>query len=158
VAEPGGRVVVIGVGNRLRADDGAGLEVARRLREAGLPPGVEILERDGDPASLMEAWAGAGLAVVVDAVASGGAPGAVLRLDATGGPLPARLFGTSTHALGIGEAVELARALGRLPERIVVYGIEGAGYAPGAARSPAVERAIGEVADRVAAEAGAGAP
>jgi len=145
-------VVVIGVGNRLRADDAAGLEVARRVAPlAG--DAVSVREAGGDPAALMDAWAGAELAIVVDAIAAGGAPGDVVRLDATAAPLPARLFGTSTHAIGVGEAVELARALGRLPKRIVVYGVEGAGFGTGERMSPAVEGALGALARRVATEA-----
>ncbi len=50
------------------------------------------------------------------------------RLDATGQELPPELFRTSTHHLGLAEAVELARALGRLPQRLVVYGVEGASF------------------------------
>ena len=71
-------LVLIGIGNRLRRDDAAGLEVARRLRLAH-PPGVNILEREGDPASVLEAWSDAKEALVVDAVFSGSPPGTLHR-------------------------------------------------------------------------------
>ena len=45
---------------------------------------------------------------------------------------PPASFRSSTHAFGVGDAVELARALGRLPRRVVVYGVEGADFAAGA--------------------------
>ncbi len=134
---------VIGLGNAWRRDDAAGLEVARRL-------GGRALE--GEPAGLIEALEGADEAVVVDAVSSGAPPGTVHRLEAGSSPLPAELFGvSSTHALGLAEAVELARALGRLPARVVVYGIEGADFAPGSGLSPEVAAAVDRVVEEVAA-------
>lgn len=69
-------------------------------------------------------------------------------------PLPARLAGSSTHALGVAEAIELARALDRLPGRTIVYGIEGSSFSAGAALDPTVERAIDETLTRVVAELG----
>jgi Ni,Fe-hydrogenase maturation factor len=58
---------VIGVGNQFRHDDGAGPAVIERLR-GQLPGEVELVVTDGDAVRLIEAWSGASLAVVVDAV------------------------------------------------------------------------------------------
>jgi hydrogenase maturation protease len=125
------------------------LIVARRLHErAGLPAVVLIWE--ADPAGLLEAWNSAELAIVVDSAVSGAEPGTVTRFDAAAGPLPARpLVGATTHALGVAEAIELGRALDRLPLRLVVYCIEGSSFAPGAALDPSVERAIDETVERI---------
>ena len=68
-------ILVIGVGNRWRSDDAAGLEVARRLREAP-PAGARVIEREGEPVDLIEEWSTAGEAIVIDAVSSGAEPGA----------------------------------------------------------------------------------
>lgn len=133
--------MVIGVGSRWAGDDAAGLAVARR---------VGGRELEGDPASLLDAWAGADHVVVVDAAVSGAPPGTIRRFDAHTAPLPARLMRSSTHALGVPEAIELARALGRLPARLEVYAIEGARFTAGAELSPVVERAVGELAASLA--------
>jgi hydrogenase maturation protease len=148
-------VVVIGVGNPVGGDDGAGIEVARRVRGRA-DPEFEVLELDGEPGRLIDAWEGAACAIVVDAAASGSPPGTVRRIDAVAAPLPAGLRASSTHALGVAEAVELARALGRLPASLVVYGIEGERFAAGERLSAAVEDAIDDVVDLVLAD-GAGA-
>jgi len=140
------RVVVIGVGNAYRRDDGAGLALAGRLVRS---PGVEVVRCEDEPTRLLEAWAGADLALVVDAVSSGAEPGTVHRLDASCRPLPAAVFRGSTHALGLGEAIELARALGRLPGRLLVYGVEGADFGTGEGLSPAVTAALGPLADEL---------
>jgi hydrogenase maturation protease len=136
---------VIGVGNPWRGDDAAGLAVARLLRGT-VSPEVDVLEREGEPTGLVDAWEGADAVWLVDAVVSGATPGTVHRLDASAQALPAELASASTHHLGIAEAVELARALGRLPARVVFYGIEAAGAEPGNELSPEVEAAVEQVA------------
>jgi hydrogenase maturation protease len=145
------RVVVIGVGNAYRGDDGAGLATAERL--AGLvPAGVTVVPCEQEPSRLVDAWQGASAAVVVDAVASGAEPGTVHRFDAAAEALPTRVFRSSTHAFGVGEAIELARALGKLPERVVVYGIEGAAFAAGEGLTAPVASAVGTVVEAVVAD------
>ena len=143
--------VVIGVGNRARGDDAAGLEVVRRLR-AQAAAAADVLESDGDAAELMDAWAGYARAIVVDAARGGGAPGTIHRFQAAHTPLPATLLATSTHDFGVACAVELARALGRLPAELVVYAVEGEDYGPGHGLSAAVEAAVAALAARIRAE------
>lgn len=137
----GPRLAVIGVGNRMRRDDAAGLEVARRLLLAR-PAGVSVLEQGGEPASLLESWAGLHEALVADAVSSGAEPGTIHRFDASAEPLPTDAFGPSSHALGLAEAIELGRELERLPERLVVYGIEGHSFDHGEGLTERVETAV----------------
>jgi hydrogenase maturation protease len=135
-------VTVIGFGNEWRGDDGVGLEVARRL-------GGRVL--GGEPIALVDLLDGEDEVVLVDAVYSGAEPGTVFRLEAGAEPLPSQLFGaSSTHALGLAEAVELARSLGRLPQRVVVYGIEGADFGFGKGLSAPVAAAAGRLVEEVA--------
>jgi hydrogenase maturation protease len=140
--------LVIGVGNEWRRDDAAGLAVARRLRER-LPETVSVVEHEGEPVDLVEALSGAREAVVIDAVRSGSAPGTVHRLDARRERLPAELFRGSTHAFGLAEAIELTRALERLPGRLLVYGIEGDSFAAGQGLSQPVELAVGQLVEEL---------
>ena len=137
---------VVGVGNAFRGDDGVGLEVVRLLE------GVRTFECEGEPVSLLDTWTGFERVFVVDAMQSGAAPGTVRRIDVGEEPLPDDLRGPSTHLLGIGEAVELARALGRLPRQLVLYGIEGARWDTGAELSPPVAAAALRVAADVERE------
>jgi hydrogenase maturation protease len=113
-----------------------------------------VVELEGEPVALVEALGGADEAFVVDAVRSGAEPGTVHRFDASDQPVPAALTAASTHTLGLGEAIELARALGRLPRRIVVYGIEAQTVTAGRELTPAAARGVGEVVERVLAECG----
>lgn len=149
-----GPTVVIGVGNLWRGDDGAGLLVARLLRDgegSTLGP-MHICEARGGNMALIEAWAGAGAVFLIDAVLSGAEPGTIHRIELGSEPLPATLFRDSTHAFGVVEAVELARVLGRLPARLVIYGIEGRSFDHGTELSPEVAAATREAAAMIQRE------
>jgi len=148
----GDAVVVIGVGNADRGDDGVGPAVLARL--AGrVPGGVRLMRLAGaDPAEIMEAWSGSAGAILVDAMVSGVAPGTITRFDAVAGPLPAGVRLASTHVLGTETAVEMARALGRLPGRLVVYGVEGESFTAGSGLSPVVAAALPAAAERILEE------
>lgn len=121
--------VVIGVGNPWRGDDGVGIAVVRAVA-AALGPGdgpVEVRELDGEPARLLEVWRDRPLAVVVDAVRTGAPPGTVLpAVPDVHGPAAG-----GSHALGLADALRLGGALGRLPDRLEVVGVEGARFDPG---------------------------
>jgi hydrogenase maturation protease len=144
-------ILVIGIGNTYRSDDAAGILVARAIGELGLP-GVRAVEAVGEGAALMEAWKDARIVFVIDAVSSNSPPGMVHRLDAVNTRIPSEFFHYSTHAFSIAEAVELARALGQLPPRMVIYGIEGKEFSAGTSVSPEVRKGIQEVTERLADE------
>jgi hydrogenase maturation protease len=141
-------VRIIGIGNDYRRDDAAGLEVLRRLKERGMDPAA-LAEHPGESVALLEAWRGAAAVILVDAVASGSPPGTVHRLEAGRQPLPARFFRGSTHAFSLADAVELGRALGRLPQRVIVYGIEGREFGAGTGLTPEVIEAVGQAAEQI---------
>ena len=151
-AKVGRSIIIIGVGNPYRGDDGAGLAVARSLRPRA-PRGVAVLEQNGEPASLIAAWEGAEAVILVDAVSSGSKPGTIHALDAVQTPLDRDLFRYSIHAFGVAEAVELSRALGSLPRMLWVYGIEGGSFGMseelGADVLAAVPRAAEAVLDKI---------
>jgi hydrogenase maturation protease len=132
--------VVVCVGNALRGDDAVGPLVAERLRERADDVHAVVCEQE--PSRLLDAWAEADAALVVDAVSAGAAPGTIHRFDASEHALPAAVFRGSTHALGVGEVIELGRALGRLPARVLVYGVEGRRFGAGEALSRDVSAAI----------------
>jgi len=148
-------VLVIGVGNDYRGDDGAGLLVARALFASGVA-GMRVLELPGEGTELMDTWLGEKRVIVIDASKSGAEVGAIMRLDAIAAPLPAGFFNYSTHAFGLAEAVETSRNLGTLPEQLIIYAIEGSAFCQGDPLSAAVEEAVTSVVDRVLAKTPAG--
>jgi hydrogenase maturation protease len=141
---------VIGIGNRLRGDDAAGVIAAERLRAAA--PTATIMELEGEPISLLECWEGEETVVLIDAVVSGSEAGTVHRIDPLAAPLPDYLSRTSTHAIGLADVIELARALDRLPRRLVVLGIEGLRFEAGEGLSPEAEAGVAQAVDLAATE------
>ncbi len=147
-------VVIIGLGNDYRRDDGVGLYAARRIRSQELP-GVRVVEGVSDGTSLIDHWEQADSAYVIDAVRSDSDPGTILRFDALSDPVPVDIFPAySSHAFNIAEAVALARELGKLPRSLIVYGIEGRKFSTGMGLSSDVKEAAEEVSRRIVSEMG----
>jgi hydrogenase maturation protease len=143
--------LVIGIGNPDRGDDAAGVAVARRVRKAASRGHVTVAELIGDQLALLDAWGGAKQVYLIDAVYSGGVPGTVYSFDARH-PLDARFRHRGTHTFSLADVIELARALDRLPARLIGYGIEGATFELGAGLSPAAEAAVAAVTSRLLEE------
>jgi hydrogenase maturation protease len=143
---PVARIKIIGVGNAWRGDDAAGLLVARRLEQENLPR-VEISENPGTASALADAWRDAARVIVVDAVVTGGPPGAIYRFDAHNGAASFPVSRSpSSHGWGVAEAVALGRLFQELPPVLIIYGIEGQDFTLGDSLSPAVAAAIEETA------------
>ena len=148
-------ILVIGIGNPDRGDDAAGLAVAKRIRAATLPGEVTVRELVGDQLTLIDEWTGATDVFVVDAVSSGGTPGTVYQFDAADA-LTDRFRHRRTDMFSLADVIGLARALNRLPKHLVGFGIEGAGFAIGAALSPQAAAAVDEVTSLLLADIKAG--
>jgi hydrogenase maturation protease len=148
--------VVIGVGNEYRRDDGIGPALVAALERLA-PAGVRVVVSDGEPVRLIEEWAGAPLAVLVDAVVcEPSSPGTVHRTDLADpgaglGSVPA-----SSHSLGIPDALRLAAALDRAPDRLVVYAVEAADLGFGTELSREVAAALPGLVSAVLAELDSG--
>ncbi len=136
-------MLILGCGHPDRGDDAAGLIAAERL-------GVRAMS--GDPLDLMTAWEGADEVIVIDAVVSGARPGTLHCWDARTAPLEHATFRFSTHGFGVWEAIEIARALGRLPPDLTIYGIEGACFDPGAALTADVRDGIERLVSSISAK------
>lgn len=148
---PAALIVVAGLGSQYRRDDGAGpLVAARAVEEAGIGRDIGPMT---DPLDLLGVWDGAELAVVVDAVRSGAAPGTVHEVELAGdtaaGAPADRSAMTSTHGIGLAGVLRLARAVGHAPGRVVVVGIEGEDFSRGTGLSPAVGAALPVAVQRV---------
>ena len=142
-------ILIIGVGNEYRRDDGVGIEVARRIAALNLPQ-VRVMEHSGEGASLLECLAEADQVVLIDATQSGSTPGMLHFFDAATSPIPGEFFSYSTHAFSVAEAVELARTLRRLPNRLLIFGIEGSDFAYGLGLSAEAQKAANTVVERIA--------
>ena len=142
-------IVVIGLGNRYRGDDGVGVAAAAELNRLALP-GVRVVTDIAEPTGLLEAWSGATLAVVIDAaVGTPPRPGRVRRCglgDVAAGD------GLSSHSVDVVRTHALGEALGRVPAELVLLTVEVADTDHGTGLTPRVARAVPEVLRMTLAE------
>jgi len=141
-------VLIIGIGNEYRSDDGVGIYIVREIAKFNLP-GVSSMEMSGEGSSLMEAWKDYENVIVLDAVCSGTEAGKVFKFYAHEERIPQRFFNYSTHDFSIAEAVELSRILGELPNHVLIYGLEGQIFSEGINLSAAVQQSADEVIKEV---------
>lgn len=127
------RVLVAGMGNILRRDDGFGVAVARRLQEIDLPSHVRVVEVGTGGISLVQdlmAPAGYDMLILLDAVQRDGPAGRVLVLDADVPDLDdfpdavRRDYLADMHYAVPSRALVLAKALGVLPEKTLIVGCQ----------------------------------
>lgn len=113
--------LVLGLGNDLLGDDGVGLVVARRVRALSIPD-TDVVESGEAGLALLELLAGYDSAVIVDAIQTGAAPGAIHRLGRENFD---RIIAPSAHYAGLPEVFGLADQLGvDMPKQISVIAIE----------------------------------
>jgi len=145
-------VSILGLGNSYRGDDGVGIKVAEKIGAEHLD-NVVVFTNIADSVSLIESWKGSDVAYIIDAVSSGSAPGTIHRFEPLKEEIPAGIFRDySTHSLDLKKAMELAEILDRLPGSLVVYGIEGKNFSPGAGLTPEVNKAVSEVCRKIVHE------
>lgn len=149
-AERGARVLVLGLGNPFRRDDGLGPAAVKRLREhLGDRPDVELVEGGLSPFEAL-LGRGGGKLVVIDAARGGGEPGTIYRAGRSGlEPSGAAL---STHGLGLAEALCQLELVGDRWEDVVVFGVEPADTGWGEGLTARVEEALEDVLELVEAE------
>lgn len=143
------RSVVIGLGNPILRDDGAGIRAARRLKER-LPAASDVVVKEVPSGGLrlMEQMAGYERAVIIDAIQTGQMPGTVHVLA------PSDVLSTknsvSSHDTNLSQALEMGRMLGLpVPSDIGVIGIEAVEVESfGEELTEEVERAVEAAASR----------
>lgn len=138
------RVRLIGIGSPF-GDDRFGWEAAEALRhsaamKAVAPGRIEILVLDRPGAMLPVHWQETDIVILLDAVHSGAAPGSRHCLEAR--DLPGAGLLCSSHGFGIVPAIDLARALGNMPSRLLLRGMEMDSSWTGFSLSPAVACAL----------------
>ncbi|MFZ0180395.1 MAG: hydrogenase maturation protease [Candidatus Dormiibacterota bacterium] len=154
-----GPTVVIGIGNRFRRDDGAALHVIEMLRDR-VPASVLLVESDGEPTRLIDSWTDVQLAVVVETVRRGEPPGTVFAVEweTWTGSSAAAHREHGSHSLGVLEAIALGDAVGRMPGRLRLIGIEPEDVGWGEGLSPAIATGVDNAARLVLDYLGATPP
>ncbi len=120
-------VLVLGVGNPLRRDDGIGPAVIRKLserkEETGILSDTDIVDGGTDGLGLIEYFKKYKRVILVDAVEMGMPSGSIKIFNPDEAVFHSGTDSLSTHGFGIPELINLARELDILPD-LTVIGIQ----------------------------------
>ena len=144
-------ILIIGIGNEYRRDDGVGLIVVWQLKKR-LPPRCTVIEETADGTLLMEHWKHSEVVLLVDATMSGRVPGSITRVDVQHEDVPNALLPVSSHALNIADTIKLARVMHQLPRRTIFYGVEGDQFDEGMGLTDRVSQSVPVVVQRIIEE------
>jgi hydrogenase maturation protease len=147
------KTIVLGVGNRLMGDDGFGPRVIEELQKREVPPGVELMDAGVGGMAILSWIEGADKVVIIDSVQTNNEPpGTVYRFTDKELP-PSDMFMLSLHDLNLVDTINIGRVVQKMPDEIVIYGVEVkrvAEFVDGL--TPEVEAAMKEVIDLVLEE------
>lgn len=148
------RFFVVGVGNLLLRDEGAGIHALRKLQEAlrPLPPWLSLLEAGLPGVGLLELFKKAEGMILIDAARMNKSPGTVIRFSPE--ELMDKPHGASfsSHDLKLPEVFALARSLSLLPRSVAIIGIEPGEISWGMGLTPAVAASLPRVVELVQRE------
>ena len=133
-------VLIIGIGNEYRSDDAVGLKIADSLSNLEIA-NCNIQRSSGEGIALINLWEDYENVILIDAVKSGSKNGTIHKIDLSKEDLQPEYFQTSSHLFALPEAVQLAKTLNKLPNTMLVYGIEGTNFDYGIELSPEVQKA-----------------
>ena len=144
--------LVLGIGNLLLQDEGAGVRAVEEFgKKYRVPAEVELLDGGTSGMDLLQYIQGRDNLIIVDVVKSGNPSGTIIRLE--GEEVPALLQKKiSPHQLGLSDLLAVAQLTGLMPSRVVLLGIEPEATETGLDLSEEVGRNIGKLADMVALE------
>jgi hydrogenase maturation protease len=117
------RIVVLGLGNLVRSDDGVGIHAIQRLKnDLRVPETVQVLDGGTLGLQLLPAIEDATHVLAIDAVNTGAGPGTVVRFDMSElTPLPGS---PSVHQIGFADLLSALQWMGKFPEHMVLLGVQ----------------------------------
>ena len=143
---------IFAVGNSFYGDDGVGSVVLDRIGEENIFPDAEMFDAHTDALSLLDHLVPGELNVVIDAAHMGMEPGQVAGFGPKEVRLKIQSDHLSMHGFGLAETFNLAERLGKLPERVLIIGVEPERIEINCGLSPVVARAVPQVISIIQAE------
>jgi hydrogenase maturation protease len=138
---PTRKTVVIGVGNIIHADDGAGVHALRKLQcDSRLPGDVTLIDGGTRGLELLAFLYDSSRLLLLDAIDVGERPGTLLRI--AGDELRGLPGGASVHQLGVADLLATLPLVSETPREIVILGVQPARTDWGTEMSAPVEAAI----------------
>jgi hydrogenase maturation protease len=145
------RTLILGLGNPILSDDAAGLQAARQLYELVGGEDIDLVEAAVAGMQTVQLLSGYDRAVIIDVMQDEARVGEVWRLDSDE---LENVSSTSSHGIGVGQALRLARLMGLpVPEQILIYAIAAADTSTfGESLTPELRQALPAIVRRIAAD------
>lgn len=137
------KILLLGIGNVLLTDEGAGVHTVNRMKDTGLPGHVETVDGGTGGPGLAYLLGDASKLVIVDCLDAGAEPGSIFRISPDD-ILDNKESKISFHELGLAEILTMAQWLGRLPETVII-GIQPQTIDWGFGLSPVVEQKMPDI-------------
>ncbi len=145
-------ILVLGVGNLLLGDEGAGIHAVRELEKRALPPQVDVVDGGTAGLNLLDLLKGYERVIIVDAVDAGEEPGTILRFTPQEVASDTQALPLSLHQTEILKVLELATYLGRPLPPITIYGIQPQAMDWSTELSPALQARLSKLVDAILRE------
>ena len=142
-------IAVVGIGNSLLTDDGAGIHTLQRFSAENADEDVYCLDGGTVGLALLDRLGGLRGLIALDAMILGKSPGSVTVLEGEDMDSHLRRQRGSVHELGLSDLLDALRLRGELPEKRALIGIEPADMDWGTEPSEAVSAALPEASGRV---------
>lgn len=141
-------IAVVGIGNSLLSDDGAGIHALERFEKSNSRSDVVCLDGGTVGLALLDRLSDLGGLVALDAMKLGKEPGTVTVLEGTAMDAHLRQQHGSVHEVGLSDLMDALRLRGDLPEKRALIGIEPENMDWGTQPTPAVDAALSEASDQ----------
>ncbi len=141
-------LLVLGIGNPYRRDDGVGPAVIRRLQADNNLEGVDLLDGGTDGFSLLEYLKAYETALIIDAVDMGMTPGEIRVFSPEEAMLTIASDALSTHGFGLAEVIGLMKALG-IQTHLRIIGVQAKDMTFGEEMSAEVSSKIEKILEMV---------
>jgi hydrogenase maturation protease len=147
------RTLVIGLGNPIVTDDGAGIKVVQALQQKVRDPNVVMVEASVGGLDLLDLIVGYDRLILVDTIRTlNGTPGRILKLGLD--DLDSTSHLSSPHDIGFKEAIGIGKRLGLdVPKQVFIYAIEPQNITTfGEQCTPKVSKVIPQLVDLIIEE------
>ena len=143
--------VVIGVGNTIFSDDGLGVHAANLLRDdPRVPPAVSVLDGGTLGLDLIGYACDVPRVLFLDAMNTGKPPGTLGRRTAP--ELLGCTAGWSAHQLGLADLLSALALVSKIPQEIVVLGLQPEITDWGTTMSPRVQGSLPQLVEAAVAQ------
>ncbi len=141
-------VALVGIGNNLLTDDGAGIHVLKALAREDHDPDLDLIDGGTIGLALLDRLSNLDGLVALDAMMLGKPPGTVTVMLGEAMDAHLRKQRSSVHELGLADLMDALRLRGDLPANRALIGIEPADMGWGTSPSEPVAAAIPQAAER----------